>query len=332
MNFDTSGDRSLINEDHKNTGMPFDLYPTGLLTVSMVIDTLLKSSDDTIYFKDRSSKFILNNRAHYEQFGVKSQSELAGKSDFDFYPEVFAKQSQLDEMEIMRTGVPIINKMEQGMDAAGQILTFSTSKYPLYDEQGQIIGTWGSSRDMTKLVLAEEELEKANAKLRAISLTDELTGLYNQRHFYDSLKIMIKLYTRRRIGGYTADFCVVFMDIDVFKRINDTYGHVVGDSAIRYIAGLVLAHTRSTDLAFRYGGDEYALILPDTDLAAGRELAERLRVIVSEHPLITDGLTIPITLSIGVACFNNEQEGGEFVQKADVRLYQAKRDGRNRVN
>ena len=309
----------------------YDRRPAHLLSDALIIDTLMNYSQDTIYFKDAESKFILNDRAHVLQFGVSDPGALAGKSDADFYPEVFALQTRQDELEIMRTGIPIINKMEQGINAAGEILTFSSSKYPLYNDEGKIIGTWGTSRDMTKLVLAEEELARVNAKLRALSLIDDLSGLYNQRHFYDSLEMTIKLFTRKRMGGYPADFCVIFLDIDHFKLVNDTFGHVYGDAAIRYAAGQILAHTRASDTAFRYGGDEYALILQDTDLSTGRDMAERLRKVIEQNPLTIDDKTIRLTASLGVMDFNNEMSAGELVQKADARLYQAKNEGRNRV-
>lgn len=309
----------------------FVMPDASLLSDSLIIDTLLNNSQDTIYFKDSDSKFILNSKAHADQFGVSDPVDLIGKSDADFYPEVFADQSRRDELKIMETGIPIINKLEQGMNAAGDTISFSTSKYPLYDKAGNIMGTWGTSRNVTSLVLAEEELAKVNVKLRTLTQVDALTGLYNQRYFYDSLELAVKLFSRRRRGGLSADFCLIMADIDCFKKVNDTYGHVTGDSAIRYVAGLMLAHSRSSDTAFRYGGDEYALILHDTDLTAGRELAERLRKVVEQNPLVINHQRISLTVSLGVVCYDNETSASEIVQKADSCLYQAKQNGRNRI-
>jgi len=323
-----ASENTSVNASENASENTYDL----LLSDAVIIDTLLNNSQDTIYFKDLDSRFILNSSAHVTQFGVNDPVELIGKSDADFYPQVFAEQSRQDELRIMKTGIPIINKLEQGMNAAGEVVSFSTSKYPLYDCNGILIGTWGTSRDVTKLVMAEEELAKINVKLRTLSLVDELSGLYNQRHFYDSLEMTIKLFTRKRRGGLSADFCLVIMDIDCFKMINDTYGHVVGDAAIRYVAGLLLAHTRSTDTAFRYGGDEYAWILQDTDLQAGFELSERLRKVVEQNPLVIDRRRIDLTISLGVVCFDNETSASSLVQKSDTRLYKSKHEGRNRTS
>ncbi|MDD3842643.1 MAG: GGDEF domain-containing protein [Candidatus Izemoplasmatales bacterium] len=309
----------------------FQHKQTEIISDAMIIDTLLNNSEDTIYFKDVDSHFILNDKAHAIQFGVNDPNQLIGKSDTDFYPEIFAKQSRQDEILIMKTGVPIVNKMEQGMNADGEILIFSTSKYPLYDITGKTIGTWGISRDMTKLVHAEEELAKAHAKLQALSLIDDLTGLYNQKHFFESLEMTIKIFARKRLGGYSAEFCLIFIDIDHFKEINDTYGHLIGDSGLRYVAGQMAAITRSEDISFRYGGDEFAMILPNTHLIEGQKIAERLRLFIEMNPMTTDTALIPITISIGVVGFNNESGASEMIQKADAKLYQAKNDGRNLV-
>lgn len=334
MDCDASLNKKSVPDDR--TGLPDkkSLYKhiyNELLSDSMIIDTLMNNSADTIYFKDLYSKFILNSRAHVLQFGVNDPSELIGKSDSDFYPEEFARQSRQDELLIIETGIPIINKMEQGMNAAGEVISFSTSKYPLYDKNNRIIGTWGTSRNMTKLVQAEEALAKVYAKLRTLTLIDDMTGLYNQRHFYDAMGMTLPLYSRRRMGGLTADFCLILLDIDHFKIVNDTFGHLAGDAAIRYIGGLIMAHTRSSDTAFRYGGDEYALLLQDTDLLAGRELAERLRSVVENSPFLINKSRINLTISLGVVCYCDEASSGELVSKADINLYQAKNQGRNRV-
>jgi diguanylate cyclase (GGDEF)-like protein/PAS domain S-box-containing protein len=303
--------------------------PSTLLSDTLILDTLLCQSQDTIYFKDVDSRFFLNNRTHVLQFGKNNPGELIGMSDADFYPKVYADMCRQDELLVMKTGIPLIDRIEQAVNSKGDVITFSTCKYPLYDQNGKIVGTWGISHDITKLVKTEEEIALVNAKLMALTLIDELSGLYNQRHFYNLLKITIDQFTRKRIGGLKADFCLIYLDIDRFKQINDTYGHVTGDAVIRYVAGQLTAHTRSSDTAFRYGGDEYALILQDTDLPTGRKLGERLRRIIERNPLVMDGTEIPLTVSLGIIDYHDEKTAGELVQRADTKLYQAKSEGRN---
>ena len=103
------------------------------------------------------------------------------------------------------------------------------------------------------------------------------------------------------------------------------------NAAIRYVGGLIMAHTRTSDTAFRYGGDEFSLILQDTALTAGMDLAERLRRIVEHNTMLIDEKKLDLTISLGVVCFDGETIAGELVQKADTKLYQAKNEGRNRV-
>jgi len=309
---------------HLNRHQPF-----AILSDALLLDALLTETKETIYFKDIESRFILNSRAHLMQFGVKNQEELIGRCDADLYPKEFADKCRQDELQVMKTGIPVIGRVEQAINAKGEVITFSTCKYPLYGQNGEIVGTWGISHDITKLVQAQEEVARVNAKLLALSLMDDLSGLYNRRHFDSILKITIDLYTRRRIGGLKADFCLLLLDIDHFKQINDTCGHITGDAVIRYLGGQLTAYTRSSDSAFRYGGDEYALILQDTDLSSGKIIAERLRRLIEQNPPDIEGTTIPLTISLGIVEFQDEKTNSELVCKADKKLYQAKTEGRN---
>lgn len=331
MNIDTSGTVPESNTRQSKTALPYLHKQSELLSDSMIINTLMNNSEDMIYFKDINSRFILNNRAHAARFGVSDPKDLRGKSDMDFYSAEFADKLYQDEQEIMRTGIPIINQMEHEMLSSSKLLTLSSSKYPLFDRDGKTIGTWGISRDMTQLARAELALAKANERLEALSLIDELSGLYNQRHFYNTLELTIKRYLRKGTAGVPADFSLILMDIDNFKYVNDTFGHVIGDTAIRYVSGLIMANTRVSDISFRYGGDEYAVIMPDTELASARELAERLRRTIEQNPLLISDKRIELTLSMGVISFDGDTSAAEMVRKADLKLYQAKREGRNRV-
>lgn len=331
MNVNAGGTSSENNTCKYIAPLPYMHKQSEILSDSMIINTLMNNSEDMIYFKDICSRFILNNRAHAARFGVSDPKDLRGKTDMDFYPSEFAEKLYQDEQEIMRTGIPVINYMEQEMLSSSKLLTLSSSKYPLFDRDGKIIGTWGISRDMTQLAQAESALAEANERLEALSLIDELSGLYNQRHFYNILEKTIKHYLQKITDDLSADFSLILMDIDNFKQINDTYGHVDGDTAIRYVSGLILANTRVSDISFRYGGDEYAVILPDTDLTQACELAERLRSTIEQNPLLIGDSKIELTLSMGVIRFDGDVSAAEMVKKVDLKLYQAKKEGRNRV-
>ena len=309
-----------------------------VLSDAQLIRAIMNTSQDTIYFKDIHSRFILNSKAHIIQFGLKDQADLTGKSDSDFYPESFCRKTLQDEQEIMRTGKPIIGIIERWDRKDGKSVWFSASKYPLYNELGQIAGTWGTSRDITELKSTEQELERvnarleqANARLLELAVIDELSGLFNRRNFDEILLRTFNIYLRLREREMPANFCLLILDIDDFKVINDTYGHVCGDSAIKYVSNLLTAHARTSDYTFRYGGDEYAMILPDTNYVGGVELAERLRSIVEHNPLHIGEHIASITVSIGISSFTSHTDPQEMILEADANLYLCKSEGKNRV-
>lgn len=157
------------------------------------------------------------------------------------------------------------------------------------------------------------------------ALTDHLTGLANLRRFERQLDREV---TRTR--RYGRPFCLVLIDIDFFKNVNDTHGHDAGDEAIRYLADTLQAATRGIDTAARVGGEEFAVILPETDYAHGLEAAERLRTAISEMQIPVVG---SITASFGLAEFPlSARDGRDLYAVADAALYAAKRGGRNRIS
>jgi diguanylate cyclase (GGDEF)-like protein len=164
--------------------------------------------------------------------------------------------------------------------------------------------------------------------LNRLSITDPLTHLYNRRYFYEVLKKEFGRAVR-----YQTPLALLLGDIDHFKRINDRYGHQAGDQVLKEVGKILSYNLRSSDSAFRYGGEEFALILPGTDLQGACYAGERYRHEISRHTVSFEGETISLTISFGVVSYpeipaENEEE---FVRKADLALYRAKEEGRNRV-
>src|SRR5918911_1540285 len=156
------------------------------------------------------------------------------------------------------------------------------------------------------------------------AFTDHLTGLANRRRFERQLEREVS-----RTQRYGRPFCLLLLDIDNFKQVNDTYGHEAGDEVIRRLALTLQAGTRGIDLAARIGGEEFAVILPETDFEGGMEVAERLRLAIKAAEIPTAG---QITASFGVAEFPlSAQTGRELFTVADAAMYEAKRMGRDRV-
>ncbi len=166
-----------------------------------------------------------------------------------------------------------------------------------------------------------------NAALYLIAITDELTGLYTQRHFHTMIEKKFDLYTR-----YGEKLTLLMVDVDNFKNINDTYGHPAGDRVLQDIARCVTHSIRDQDFAFRYGGEEFSVILPATDTNAGKFVAERIRELIQNTVFAAGEASVAMTVSIGVAsCPANAVSVRTLVVEADNALYSAKRSGKNKV-
>jgi len=164
------------------------------------------------------------------------------------------------------------------------------------------------------------------------NILDPLLGIYNRRHMDRCLRSEADK-TRR----YALDLSVLLIDVDFFKKINDTYGHLVGDRVLQALAQMIKGSVRDFDMVFRYGGEEIMVLLPYTDLAGAETLANRLCQWVSERSLLEEvhqgqPINVQVTISVGVSTFDSAiEDEGEMVARADMALYRAKQNGRNRV-
>lgn len=180
-----------------------------------------------------------------------------------------------------------------------------------------------------ELNIALQELESANQELERINILDELTGLHNRR-YYDQ-KIVAEYRRSRR--NHTP-LSLVVVDIDHFKSVNDNYGHLIGDKCLAIVAKLISQSLkRSTDKAFRYGGEEFCIILPDTDAEGAFKIAEELRSLISEQMIKDDEYEFSLTISCGISTYLQQAEIGpeQIFSGADKALYQAKSNGRNQT-
>jgi diguanylate cyclase (GGDEF)-like protein/PAS domain S-box-containing protein len=165
-------------------------------------------------------------------------------------------------------------------------------------------------------------------EVQRLSITDGLTKVYNRRHFEERLKAEFQ-----RARRYARPLALLILDLDYFKEVNDRYGHPVGDAVLAQFAALVQTHVRETDIVTRYGGEEFAVILPETDQADALRVTEKLRRAVADHAFVYEGYTIQNTCSAGVAALPDLALASpeELIERADQALYRAKQRGRNQV-
>ena len=176
--------------------------------------------------------------------------------------------------------------------------------------------------------IASNNIEAAyHDEIYRMTTVDGLTQVFNRRYFEDAIERELS-----RSRRYTRPLSLVLLDIDHFKKINDTYGHLAGDAVLKEVALTVRSRTRREDVFARFGGEEFALLLPEVDQKGALQLAEKARKLVEKHSFIFDGEDIPVTMSAGVATLVKKSENpAELIRRADEKLYEAKTGGRNRV-
>lgn len=211
-----------------------------------------------------------------------------------------------------------LNNMKKG----GELFWENTRIAPLLNQDGEISNFVAIKVDITERKRAQDELER-------MAITDHLTGLFNRRYFFEVAQKEFLKSIR-----YNRPLSVVLFDIDMFKSINDTYGHLAGDQILAQIGVILTQKERETDLSARYGGEEFVLLLPETNCEGARNTAERLRSLLETSPIYYENHKIQFTASFGVAGIGNRDYPETFdylILQADKALYEAKRISRNTV-
>jgi diguanylate cyclase (GGDEF)-like protein/PAS domain S-box-containing protein len=290
-----------------------------------LLETFLENTPDHVYFKDMDGRFTLISAALARWFGLDDVQDALGRTDADFFAASHAKPARAAEVEVMRTGEPVVGLEEREVSPEGRVNWVSTTKAPLRTRGGQVIGIFGLSRDITERKLAEQhtqrqaaELERLAAQLEQLTLHDELTGLYNRR----GLELLggSALERGKRDG---SALCVLFMDLDGLKAINDRFGHAVGDSALVAAASVLRDALRQTDIVARIGGDEFAAVLLGTSAAEAGDLCERVRRGTQERPGGEHSLSVSIGIAAVDPCETDTLD--DLIAAADDAMYEARR-------
>ena len=285
--------------------------------------TLFEESRDAIAITDRDGTFQDINKAMLDLFGYRKEEMLRMKfrdlyeapADLaKFQQEIRKKGSLRDhEAKLLKKGSKVMH-----------CLLIATQKR---SEDGTITGFQGIVRDITAQKAMEEALKESEKRYMELSITDDLTGLFNQRHFYNQLRAEID-----RIQRYKHPLALLLLDVDNFKIYNDTYGHLAGDKVLSKLGEVIRNSIRKTDSGYRYGGEEFTVILTETLGQNAVVAAERLRKRFADEIFFPVPLEpVGVTVSVGIANYRDGEEIASFVKRADQNMYEAKSNGKNCV-
>jgi len=278
------------------------------------------------YWMVQSNEVEFNNRK-VTNLGY-SIEELPGEIGFEFFTDKLHPDDYERVMENMRSH--LMNKSEayeveyriKAKDG-NYVWYYDRGKVTKRDEDGKPVLLSGIVFDINKSKMMESELKEANEKLKLMVVTDELTGAYNRRFMLEKMQEEMNRFKRTGSG-----FSLVMMDVDRFKHINDSCGHNSGDIVLKKLADKVNGRIRKTDVFCRWGGDEFMVLLPDTEMNDALKLAEGIRAKIAGIKLESG---IDVTASLGVSNFIDGDTLDSFVKRADDAMYMAKDEGGNCV-
>ena len=287
--------------------------------------SLVENASDTVFKTDNTGRFTFVNPAALRITGYKEE-EIIGK----YYPTFIRSDMRDDAIKFFGRqfvkGIQNTYSEYPILTKEGHEVWFGQNTQ-LIVEDGHVIGFQAVARDITKRKEVEALLRKSENRYRELSIIDDLTRLYNSRHFYQQLKMEID-----RVNRYGQPLTLLLLDLDDFKQFNDTYGHIEGDQVLSRFGQVVKRCLRQTDSAYRYGGEEFTILLPMTTSGDGAVTAERIRAELKEEIFSpVSGNDVYITVSIGLAQYKSQEDMKAFVNRVDQLMYQAKKNGKDRV-
>jgi len=284
-----------------------------------LLEAFLEHIPDNVFFKDKESRFIRISRAMANYCGLKDPAHAIGKTDADIFSAEHAGQALADELRVLRTGAPLIEKEEKETWKDGHETWALTTKVPLKNREGEVIGTMGIAHNITH----RKETER---RIQHMALHDALTGLPNRTLLEDRLRQAIAL--GQRVHKHVA---VLLLDLDRFKNVNDCFGHTVGDRLLVLAAERLTACIRKCDTVARLGGDEFVIAVQMAERLEGIEFVARKVLDALSEPFRVEDRELQISASIGICQFPEDGKNAEdLLQFADVAMYEAKERGRGR--
>ena len=295
---------------------------TQLVESESRLQTLTHAIPDIVWLKDPEGVYLSCNH-RFERFFGAAEKGIVGKTDYDFVSKELADSFRVHDKITMAKGVPNVNEEWVTFADDGHREWLETTKTPVYDSQGHLVGVLGIGHDITERKRAEDEI-------RQLAFYDPLTGLPNRRLLLDRLQRALASSARHQNEG-----ALLYIDLDNFKTLNDTLGHDIGDLLLQQVALRLLACVRESDTVARLGGDEFVVMLEDlsenSQEAATQAEAVGNKIIASLNASYQlANYEHHSTPSIGITLFSDNQETvDELLKRADLSMYQAKAAGRN---
>lgn len=294
---------------------------------------LVEHMTDTVWTLDMDMKPTYVGQASAKVLGFTPEERLGQSLSDMVTPETYSRLMDVfaRELEKEREGTAdpdrtVTIEMEY-YHKDGHTRWLENKVHAIRDNEGRIVGLHGVSRDITERKRMEDSLRDSERRYQKLSIVDNLTQLFNLRQFYAQLE-----NETERSDRFGHPLTLLFFDIDDFKVFNDTYGHMEGDKVLQRIGQVTRNCLRETDFAYRYGGEEFTVILPTTTGLNGAIIAERIRSEIKKETFTPlPGLTVHVTVSIGVAQYESQEDMKSFVQRADQFMYRGKKSGKDRV-
>ncbi|RJQ13401.1 MAG: GGDEF domain-containing protein [Nitrospiraceae bacterium] len=296
----------------------------------MILNQIFDAINIGIVILDRDLKIYEWNRWMEIHSGLEA-SKIHGSLIFDIFPHLKNPKFERSCKSVFYFGnfcffsqklhhymFPFRTTSYSGSEF--EFMQQSCAMGPLRDENNEIKYLFIYVQDVTEVASYELKLVEMNMR-------DGLTGIYNRRFLDTKLKEEFNRHKR-----YGRSFSIIMFDIDHFKKVNDTYGHQCGDFVLKSVSSRISSVIRNVDFLFRYGGEEFCALLPETGIEAAAMVAERFRTAICQQETNYDGTLIKVTISLGVAALRDDIESPVMlVENADGALYRAKQEGRNRV-
>ncbi|MAT42686.1 MAG: hypothetical protein CL609_10115 [Anaerolineaceae bacterium] len=287
---------------------------------------LANHANDVIWTLNQDRQFTYVSPSVFKLLGYTTEEMLTLKIDALLTKEsaVLANQRldiSFEKIKENKSLIPAVTNEYEHIRKNGTRVWTEITTTIMRDENGGHVGILGVTRDIT-------ERRKITQKLKELAITDSLTSMYNRRHFFDLAEQELE-----RAKRYQHAVSLIMLDLDFFKNVNDTYGHLAGDMALKKVAQLIKDSIRQVDVAARFGGEEFVILLPETEIQQAVLLAERLRKNVRENPLILKNGTVEISISIGISSKMavDPLSVEVLIHCADQALYEAKKLGRDQV-